>query len=192
MSGSLADVAATSFYPAKPLGGYGDGGAIFTDNDDLAAKMISIRQHGEGIDKYHNVRVGVNGRLDTLQATVLLAKMSIFAEELEARQKVADRYEALTTVEKPHVPEGYRSGWALYSVLSDQRTEMMARLKEQGVPAVIYYVKPLHVQEAFGHLGYKEGDFPVSESASQRIFSLPMHPYLSDTQIDRVIEVVNG
>jgi UDP-2-acetamido-2-deoxy-ribo-hexuluronate aminotransferase len=191
-AGSLAHVAATSFFPAKPLGCYGDGGAIFTDDKELANKLVSIRIHGKGSDKYDNVRVGINGRLDTLQASILLPKLKVFPNELEARQKVAERYsEKLKNhVEVPVIPDGYTSAWAQYSILLDQRDKCQAALNAEGIPTAIYYPKPLHLQTAFSHLGYGPGDMPVSDSASQRIFSLPMHPYLTDEQINRIVDVL--
>lgn len=187
-SGSLAEVAATSFFPAKPLGGYGDGGAILTDNDELADIMRSIRVHGQGTHKYDNVRIGINGRLDTLQAAIVLVKLDIFDQEVEARQQVAQRYhDALkAAVQVPSVAPNCTSVWAQYSVLSPQREVLLQKLKEAGIPTAIYYPKPLHLQEAFTHLGYQAGDFPVSEAAAARIFSLPMHPYL-DAERQKVI-----
>ncbi len=178
--GALTEVAATSFFPAKPLGCYGDGGAVFTDSDALADRLRSIRVHGKGSDKYDNVRIGINGRFDTLQAAVLLAKLEIFDEEIQLRQDVARRYGDLLkgVLETPTVKPDRTSVWAQYSVLSDQRDNLMTHLKENGVPTAIYYPKPLHRQTAYQYLGYGEGDFPVSESVAQRIFSLPMHPYL--------------
>jgi UDP-2-acetamido-2-deoxy-ribo-hexuluronate aminotransferase len=184
--GNLADIAATSFFPAKPLGCYGDGGAIFTDNEALQDRLRSLREHGKGSHKYDNVRVGINGRLDTLQAAILLAKLEIFNDELKQRQEVARRYSEMLSdiVKVPHVPDGLRSAWAQYSVVSDKRAYLMNRLKEAGVPTAIYYPRPLHMQTAFSHLGYRQGEFPVSEYMSERIFSLPMHPYLErDAQI---------
>ncbi len=180
MACSLAEVAATSFFPAKPLGCYGDGGAVFTNDDDLAAVMRSIRIHGQGSNKYENVRIGINGRLDTLQAAILLAKLEVFEKEILDRQEVARRYnEGLKgCVTTPSVPNGYRSAWAQYSVLSDNREQLIDRLKKAGVPTAIYYPKPLHLQGAFENLGYTEGNFHVSEELSKRIFSLPMHGYL--------------
>ena len=196
-AGSLADVAATSFFPAKPLGGYGDGGAVFTDDDELADKLKSIRVHGKGHHKYENIRVGLNARLDTVQAAVLLPKLKVFSEELEKRQNVADRYtEAiqglLPTLESPLVPAGFQSAWAQYSVLTDRRDFIREELGKAGIPTVIYYPTPLHLQPAFADLRYRKGDFPVSESASQRIFSLPMSPYLSDQHIERIIQALEG
>ncbi|MBM4275063.1 MAG: DegT/DnrJ/EryC1/StrS family aminotransferase [Deltaproteobacteria bacterium] len=188
-AGALAEVAATSFFPAKPLGGYGDGGAVFTDNDHLAEILRSIRVHGQGTDRYDNVRLGINGRLDTLQAAILLAKLEVFPREVAARQEVARRYsQALESlVEVPYVAPDCTSVWAQYSVLSDARALLLERLKQAGIPAAIYYPKPIHLQAAFAHLGYQPGDFPVSERAAARIFSLPMHPYLTQDDQDRIV-----
>ena len=196
--GTLGHVASTSFFPAKPLGCYGDGGAVFTDDSDLAAKLRSVRVHGQGSDKYNNVRIGINGRLDTLQAAILLPKLRIFPRELEARQKVAVRYGAGlgNVVETPYIPDGYVSAWAQYSVLTDNRGRLQTALKEAGIPSAIYYPKPLHMQDAYAYLGQKKGQFPNAESAADRILSLPFHPYLDEeTQrkiIDTVVDCVNG
>jgi UDP-2-acetamido-2-deoxy-ribo-hexuluronate aminotransferase len=189
--GNLADIAATSFFPAKPLGCYGDGGAIFTDNEALQERVRSLREHGKGSHKYDNVRVGINGRLDTLQAAIVLAKLEIFNDELKKRQEVATRYSEMLAdiVKVPHVPDGFRSAWAQYSIISDKRANLMDRLKEAGIPTAIYYPRPLHMQTAFSHLGYRQGEFPVSEYMSERIFSLPMHPYLEQ---DAQIRVANA
>lgn len=191
-TGALAEVAATSFFPAKPLGGYGDGGAIFTDDDELAGTLRSIRVHGQGTHKYDNVRIGINGRLDTLQAAILLAKLDIFDQEVAARQEVAQRYsKALKeVVEVPYVAPESTTVWAQYSILSDQRALLQQKLKESGIPTAVYYPLPLHMQGAFAHLGHQPGDFPVSESAAQRIFSLPMHPYLKPHDQDLIIEAL--
>ena len=191
-AGALSEMAATSFFPAKPLGCYGDGGAVFTDDDDLAEVLGSIRVHGQGKHKYEHVRIGLNGRLDTLQAAVLLAKLEIFDQEVTARQRVAQQYsEALNTlVEVPFVAQACTSVWAQYSVLSMHRELLLQKLQEAQIPTAIYYPLPLHLQRAFAHLGYKQGDFPVSESASQRIFSLPMHPYLGQADQARIIQVL--
>lgn len=191
---SFGNIACTSFFPAKPLGCYGDGGMCFTDNDQLAAKLDSIRVHGKGADKYDNVRIGINGRLDTLQAAILLAKFDIFPEEVELRNEVAARYNYLLSshhsLRIPEVPSGYKSVWAQYSILAEdeeQRSMMMEKLKKAGIPTAIYYPKPLHLQTAFAYLGYKPGDFPVSENFASRIFSLPMHPYLTPSVQERII-----
>jgi UDP-2-acetamido-2-deoxy-ribo-hexuluronate aminotransferase len=181
---SFGMIACTSFFPAKPLGCYGDGGMCFTQDDRLAELLRSIRVHGQGSDKYENIRIGINGRLDTLQAAILLAKFEIFPEEMDLRREVARRYnEGLAGfVTMQEIPEGCRSAWAQYSILardSDERSSLMAKLKEAGIPTAIYYPKPLHCQTAFAGLGYKEEDFPVSEDCARRIFNLPMHPYLA-------------
>ena len=191
-AGALAEVAATSFFPAKPLGGYGDGGAVFTDDDDLADVLRSIRVHGQGKDKYENVRIGLNGRLDTLQAAVLLAKLEIFDEEVVDRQRIARQYsQALNAlVGVPFVAPECTSVWAQYSVLSEHRELLLQKLQAAQIPAAIYYPVPLHLQGAFAHLGYKPGDFPVSENASRRIFSLPMHPYLDQADQERIVQVL--
>lgn len=188
-AGSLADIGCTSFFPSKPLGCYGDGGMCFTDDDQRAQLMRSISLHGEGNDRYENVRIGINGRLDTLQAAVLLAKFDIFPEELELRQKVARSYTELLSCSNfatPRVADGYRSSWAQYSLIAKSEGHRAAarnRLKEKGIPTAVYYPKPLHLQTAFGSLSYKRWDFPVSEDCSERIFSLPMHPYLKDDEM---------
>ena len=191
-AGDLSEMAATSFFPAKPLGCYGDGGAVFTDDDNLAEVLGSIRVHGQGKHKYEHVRTGLNGRLDTLQAAVLLAKLEIFDQEVTARQRVARQYsEALNPlVEAPFVAPACTSVWAQYSVLSESRELLQQKLQAAQIPTAIYYPLPLHLQRAFAHLGYKPGDFPVSESAARRIFSLPMHPYLGQADQERIIQVL--
>lgn len=191
----LGHIAATSFFPAKPLGCYGDGGAVFTDDDDLAQKLLSIRVHGQGMDKYHNVRIGLNGRLDTLQAAVLLEKLEIFPSELVARNRIADEYTtsiaaAKIDVKPPTVPPECTSAWAQYSVLTEHRERFREKLDRQSIPTMIYYPTPLHLQPAFAYLGYGEGDFPVAESVARNIFSLPMHPYLTLSTQKRVIDAL--
>ncbi len=190
----LADIGATSFFPAKPLGCYGDGGALFTDNNDLADRIRSIRLHGKGTEKYDNVRIGLNGRLDTLQASILLEKLEIYPSELEAKNNVAQRYSNRLNqyVDVPQVPDQCLSAWAQYSVKSANREEIRSKLNEAKIPTAVYYPKPLHLQPAFTHLGYGKGDFPVSEETSKTIFSLPMHPYLSDEQIDRITGIIKN
>lgn len=190
---SLSPIGCTSFFPAKPLGCYGDGGMCFTDDSSLASVMDSLRVHGKGTDKYDNVRVGINGRMDTFQAAILLSKFSIFQEEVDLRQEVAERYASLLSgiqgLTAPNVPRGYKSVWAQYSVLAaseNHRTQLQSALKEAGIPTAVYYPKPLHLQTAFAHLGYKKGDFPISEDASCRIFSLPMHPYLKVEEQEKI------
>ena len=181
---SFGTIACTSFFPAKPLGCYGDGGMCFTDDDHFAELLRSIRVHGQGSDKYENVRIGINGRLDTLQAAILLAKFAIFPEEIDLRQEVFRRYNELLSgsVKTPEIPGGCKSAWAQYSILvrnSAERSDLMAKLKGAGIPTAVYYPKPLHLQKAFAGLDYREGDFPVTEDCARRIFSLPMHPYLA-------------
>lgn len=196
---SLADPACTSFFPAKPLGGYGDGGMCFTNDDSLAEKILSLRIHGQGTDKYQNVRIGINGRLDTFQAAVLLVKMEIFPEELELRRQKARQYTALlgdgsSRVICPSVPEGYTSAWAQYSVLAKEgvdRSELLQKLKAENIPTAIYYPTPLHLQPAFARLGYNKGDFPNSEDCAERIFSLPFHPYLAEEDQERIAYLLN-
>ena len=183
------DIGTTSFFPAKPLGCYGDGGAVFTDDDQLAERLGSIRVHGKGIDKYDNVRVGLNARLDTFQASIVLAKLEIYEDEIESRQRVAAQYTSglsEANLKLPMVPDNARSVWAQYTVQSEDRASVQTRLKDAGIPTAVYYVKPLHLLEAFSDLGYKEGDFPNSEAASERVFSLPFHPYLTGEEIQKV------
>jgi UDP-2-acetamido-2-deoxy-ribo-hexuluronate aminotransferase len=191
---SLADIAATSFFPAKPLGCYGDGGMVFTDNDELASRLDSIRVHGKGSDKYDNIRIGINGRCDTLQAAILLAKFEIFVEEIELRQKVALRYNQLLDVSdklmSPSVKPGNKSVWAQYCVLCKNRDVILDALKNAKIPSAIYYPKPLHVQGAYKYLGYSSGDFSVSDRTASAIFSIPMHPYLADEDQERIAQVI--
>jgi dTDP-4-amino-4,6-dideoxygalactose transaminase len=199
MACSFGSIGCTSFFPAKPLGGYGDGGMCFTDDGQLAEIMGSLRVHGKGHHKYDNVRIGVNGRLDTIQAGILLAKFDIFPEEIELRQQVAKRYTAmlnpLANIEIPAIPQGYKSAWAQYSILAagdKQRTDLQNKLKEADIPTAIYYPKPLHLQSAFSYLGYKKGDFPISEDISRRIFSLPMHPYLTEEAQQKIAGIMGN
>jgi UDP-2-acetamido-2-deoxy-ribo-hexuluronate aminotransferase len=197
-AGSLGDVACTSFYPAKPLGAYGDGGMCFTNSDATAELLKSIRIHGMGQHQYDNVRIGINGRLDTLQAAILLAKFDIFPAEIKMRGQAAATYSRLLAgcsgVQLPLVKREFESVWAQYSLLAESQTHREAtrqRLSAAGIPTAIYYPKPLHLQAAFGDLGYRAGDFPVSEDCAARIFSLPMHPYLSLAEQERIADLVN-
>ncbi|MBT8369314.1 MAG: DegT/DnrJ/EryC1/StrS aminotransferase family protein [Deltaproteobacteria bacterium] len=194
---AYGNLACTSFFPAKPLGCYGDGGMCFTDDAKLSENMQSIRVHGKGHHKYDNVRIGVNGRLDTLQAGILLAKLDIFPQEIELRQQVAKRYSELLQSQfnlmPPTIPPGYKCAWAQYSILAQNakhRSDMQNRLKASNIPTAIYYPKPLHLQSAFSYLGYRNGDFPVSEDCSDRIFSLPMHPYLAEKDQQKIAEII--
>ena len=179
-AGAFGDIATTSFFPAKPLGCYGDGGAIFTNDDDYAELIRSYRVHGKGKDKYDNVRIGMNSRLDTLQAAILLEKLAEFPTELENRNKAAQQYthELSSTYKTPRVPKGYVSSWAQYTLQSDDRDSAMAKYKAQGIPTVIYYGTCMHEQTAFADLGHKLGDFPIAEKLARSVFSLPMHGYL--------------
>ena len=189
---SLAPIAATSFFPAKPLGAYGDGGMVFTTSEPLHKKLLSIRVHGQGSNKYDNIRVGINGRLDTIQAAILLAKFDIFPEEISLKQQITSYYNKKLAgfVTIPYVKDYNVSAWAQYSVLSPDRNRIMKNLKEDGIPCAIYYPRPLHLQEAFANLNYNKGDFPISEDISNKIFSLPMHPYLEIKDQIRIIEVM--
>ena len=194
---AYGNIACTSFFPAKPLGCYGDGGMCFTDDAKLSENMESIRVHGKGHHKYDNVRIGVNGRLDTLQAGILLAKLDIFPQEIELRQQVAKRYTELlksqVNLMPPTIPRGYKSAWAQYSILAQNakhRSDMQNRLKASNIPTAIYYPKPLHLQSAFSYLGYRNGDFPVSEDCADRIFSLPMHPYLAEKDQQKIADMI--
>jgi dTDP-4-amino-4,6-dideoxygalactose transaminase len=185
----------TSFFPAKPLGCFGDGGAIFTDSDELADTLRSIRIHGQGSDKYDNVRLGITGRLDTIQAAVLLEKLKIFDDEIVARNKVADRYARslgnLVTV--PRVSEGNTSIWACYVIRLPKGTDRDAfanALKAQGVPTAIYYAKSMHMQTAYKDYPVVDGGLPVCEALSADVISLPVHAYLDEAAQDRVIQAV--
>lgn len=194
MACNLTDMAATSFFPAKPLGCYGDGGAVFTNDKDIAEKIQSLRVHGKGSDKYDNVRIGINGRLDTIQAAILLAKLEIFPEEIKQRQTVAQKYakglQEKVTVPEP--PDRYTSAWAQYSIITNQRHLLIETLKKKDIPTAIYYPKPLHLQTAFSYLDYEKGYFPVSEQTAETIVSLPMHPYLDTNSQDTIIESVSS
>ena len=185
--------AATSFYPAKPLGGYGDGGAIFTDDDALSDILRSIRVHGQGGGgKGGHVRIGVNGRLDTLQAAILLAKLEIFSEELKARERVAgwyaERLAGLEGLRPPLVGDGRVSAWAQYSILvsGGRRDAAAAFLKSRGIPTNIYYPTPMHLLGAFKNLGYQAEDFPVALACSRDILALPFHPYMTEADVSAV------
>jgi len=191
--GTLGTITTTSFFPAKPLGCYGDGGALFTDDDDLARTLRSLRVHGQGGDKYDNVRVGLNSRLDTLQAAILLEKLEIFPDEIEARNRVAERYASGLgdVVAVPAMAEGVTSVWAQYTVRvgGNRRDMLAARLKDAGVPTAIYYPQPLHRQTAYRAFP-SAGNLPVSDRLSAEVLSLPMHPYLEPAVQDRIIRAV--
>lgn len=192
--GSLAYVTATSFFPAKPLGCYGDGGAIFTDDAAFADVIASLRAHGQGTDRYDNVRVGMTGRLDTIQAAVLLEKLAIFADEIVARERIARRYSSALqdVVKTPYVAEDRTSVWAQYTIRlrPGAREDFAARLKSVGIPTAVYYAKPLHRQEAYRRFPAGAGGLPVTERLAQDVISLPMHAYLDEMAQDRIIDAV--
>ena len=177
---SFGDISTTSFFPAKPLGCYGDGGAVFTDDDDYANLLRSYRVHGKGEDKYDNVRIGINSRLDTIQAAILLEKLAEFPVEVVARNRAADSYKKNLSAKykTPTIPSGYRSSFAQYTLVVDDRQDVINQFKELGVPTVIYYQKCLHQQKAFAHLGYCDRNFPNASNLANKVLSLPMHPYL--------------
>jgi UDP-2-acetamido-2-deoxy-ribo-hexuluronate aminotransferase len=191
----FGDFSATSFFPAKSLGCYGDGGAIFTDDEEMYQILTSIRVHGKGSFKYENVRLGLNARLDTLQAAILLPKLHEFDKENEHRKWAAARYgERLKDkFQIPVVQDGFSSGFGYYTLKgesAEQRTKIMDGLKAQGIPTMIYYPKPLHLQTVYVPLGYKDGDLPVSEKLCQTVFSLPMHGYITEEVIDAVCDAI--
>jgi dTDP-4-amino-4,6-dideoxygalactose transaminase len=192
--GSLGDLATTSFFPAKPLGGYGDGGAIFTASDAHAEVLRSLRSHGEGVDRYDNVRIGMTGRLDTLQAAVLLQKLSIFDDELARRRAVAARYSdelavSAPSVRTPDTPADRTSSWAQYTVELDDRDAVAARLAADGIPTAVYYRRPLHRQPAYAGYPAPVGA-PVADRLAGRVLSLPMHPYLDEAAQHRVVDAL--
>jgi len=192
--GSFGDVAATSFYPAKPLGCYGDGGAIFTNDDKLAEECKAIRIHGTKTDKYNSEMIGLNGRLDSMQAAVLLEKLNIFQEELEMRNEIDAYYRQFLNNAQYH-PNEYQSAHALFSIVlgsNSKRKKLIKKLSENAIPSVVYYKLPIHLMKAFEYLNYKKGSFPVSEQLSENIVSLPMHPYLSRNEIDAIINVMKN
>lgn len=194
-TGSIGTIATTSFFPAKPLGCYGDGGAIFTDDAELAKLIDSLRVHGKGSDKYDNVRIGLNSRLDTLQAAILLEKLAVYKDEIARRQVVAQRYaEALgDAIAVPQVPEGCTSVWAQYTLKARdtaQRDRIMASLRDDGIPSVVYYPRPLHTQTAYaGFLRDPQG-LGTAERLAGQVLSLPMHPYLTSDDQDKVVSAV--
>jgi dTDP-4-amino-4,6-dideoxygalactose transaminase len=192
--GALAPATATSFFPAKPLGCYGDGGAVLTDDEELAQVMRSLRVHGEGRDRYDCVRIGLNGRLDTIQAAVLLEKLKIFPEEILARERIARRYSSglAEVASVPSIARGSTSVWAQYTLRlpAGRRDGLAAALKAQGIPTAIYYPTPLHRQQPYQRFPVAEGGVPVSERLAEEVISLPMHAYLDDVTQDRIIEAV--
>ena len=192
--GTLAPVTATSFFPAKPLGCYGDGGALFTDDDEMAGVLRSLRVHGQGADKYDNVRIGITGRLDSIQAAVLIEKLKIFADEIVARERTARRYhDGLGDVAiVPRIAAGLASVWAQYTIRlpAGRRADVAARLHADGVPTAIYYPKPLHRQEAFRQSPVAGNGLPATDRLAEEVLSLPMHAYLDEPTQDRIIDAV--
>ena len=192
--GTFGHATATSFFPAKPLGCYGDGGAVFTDDDALAETIVSLRVHGQGSDKYDNVRIGLTSRLDTIQAAILSEKLKIFPEEIAARDEAARRYaQGLgDLVIVPKVPAGLTSVWAQYTIriAGGRRDKVAAALKAEGIPTAIYYPIPLHRQQAYRHYPVGEGGLAVSEQLAAEVLSLPMHAYLDAATQDRIIDAV--
>lgn len=194
--GTLAESTTTSFYPSKPLGAYGDAGAIFTENEELLNILHSLRVHGQGEDKYENIRIGINGRCDTLQAAILIEKLAIFPEEISLRQQVADRYaEGLNDIViTPFVEKGCQSTWAQYTIKVDpeKRGEVMEGLKAEGIPTMIHYPLPLHDQKAYDHYPCATDTLPVSEALANCVLSLPMHPYLEPHVQDHIINCLRN
>ncbi|TFH32950.1 MAG: DegT/DnrJ/EryC1/StrS family aminotransferase [Deltaproteobacteria bacterium] len=184
---ALSDIGCTSFFPSKPLGCYGDGGACFTDKDDLATRMRQIRVHGQD-RRYHHKILGINGRMDTLQAAVLLAKLDLFPTEVAARSHIGGRYTELLghAVATPYVEPNNTSVYAQYTVQVDDREAVQKTLRNAGIPTAIHYPIPLHRQPVFAGLNLPEGSFPVAESAAKRVLSIPMHPYLTEAEIVRI------
>jgi dTDP-4-amino-4,6-dideoxygalactose transaminase len=190
-AGTLGDVSTTSFFPAKPLGCYGDGGAIFTPHENIADRVRSLKNHGLGNHKYDNVRIGINSRLDTIQAAILLEKLDIFESEIEKRNEVAGIYENLmtSTTITPKVPIGFRSAWAQYTILVDNRDLLAQKLHQHNIPYGIYYRLPLHQQKVYS-CSHEHTYAPNSEALSHRALSLPMHPYLTIEQLHKIVGIL--
>ncbi|MEO1093074.1 MAG: DegT/DnrJ/EryC1/StrS family aminotransferase [Pseudomonadota bacterium] len=193
--GTFGDFTATSFFPAKPLGCYGDGGAVFFDDDELREVLLSLRVHGQGRDKYDNVRIGMNGRMDTIQCAVVLEKLKIFDDEIDARDRVAERYaESLADVATvPTVGPGLRSVWAQYTLTlapGTDRDTVQEWLRQQGIPTAVYYGRAMHQQTAYAHFPVAGNGLPVAEDLAKRVLSLPMHPYLDEPTQDRIVDAV--
>jgi dTDP-4-amino-4,6-dideoxygalactose transaminase len=190
--GTMAPITATSFFPAKPLGCYGDGGAIFTDDEETLGVLHSLRVHGQGGDKYENVRIGINGRMDTLQAAILIQKLAVFEDEIVARQRIAGCYaDGLSDVAQVQkIEDGATSVWAQYTIRLGNRDHVASRLREAGVPTAIYYPIPLHRQTPYQEYPAAPAGLPVSEKLAGQVLSLPMHPYLNETDQDMIINAV--
>ncbi len=201
---SLGDISTTSFFPAKPLGCYGDGGAVFTNDNDLAEKMKSLRLHGQS-KRYHHKYIGMGGRLDTIQAAVLNVKLKHYPKDLKLRQEVAEKYNKQFNIREtpqerrqnltfkiPFIENERTSAYAQYSIRVKNRNEIQSKLKEKGIPTAVHYPMPLHLQECFEYLGYKEGDFPIAEQVSKEIMSLPMNPYLGDGEIEYICREIKN
>ena len=194
---SFGDISTTSFFPAKPLGCYGDGGAVFTDNEEYYKLMCSLAVHGKGEFKYDNVRLGYNSRLDTVQAAILLVKLKAFKEyELDARNRIAASYSEKLKDKyvTPYIPEGFGSSWAQYTLILEseaEREKLQSELKAKGIPSMVYYPKPMHLQTAFANVESREEELAVSTALSKRVLSIPMHPYLTDEMIEEICDVLN-
>lgn len=190
--GAIGDITTTSFFPAKPLGGYGDGGAVFTDDDALAATVRSLRVHGQGTDKYDNVRIGINGRLDTLQASILLVKLAIFGDEIAKREAAAERYARLLpeSCRRPLLIPGASSVWALYTIRTEDRDDRLRRLREQGAATMVYYRCPLHAQPAYKAYPQTRTGLPITTKLTGCVLSLPMHPYLTAQDQRRIAAIL--
>lgn len=188
---NLGDISTTSFFPSKPLGCYGDGGAVFTNNEEYANKIKLLRVHGQN-KRYHHKYIGIGGRLDTMQAAILLAKLPYFKKELKDRQKVADHYTSGLSkiLQTPVIKPNRSSVWAQYTLRVKNRDALQIKLKENGIPTSVFYPIPLHLQECFQYLRHQQGDFPISEKASNEVMSIPMNPFLTDDQIDYVINTL--
>ncbi|MEM9280778.1 MAG: DegT/DnrJ/EryC1/StrS family aminotransferase [Verrucomicrobiota bacterium] len=193
LSGTLSSIGSTSFFPSKPLGGYGDGGALFTNDDELAETMRQIRVHGQ-VDKHHHPILGLNGRLDSIQAAILISKLAIFAEEVKLREEVGQRYNFMCAeiegVTTPKIMEENTSVYAQYTILAENRGELQAKLQSNGIPSVSYYAVPLHLQPVFSRLNYHFGDFPVTERIARQCLSLPMSPYLTREDQEKVVSAI--
>jgi len=192
MDSTLGDISTTSFFPAKPLGCFGDGGAVFTNNDILANKIKSLRVHGQS-KRYHHQYIGIGGRMDTIQCAVVDVKLKYYEKDLKLRQEVALKYgeKLKMNSEKlilPFIDKRATSAFAQYSIRIKNRDVVQANLKEKGIPTAVHYPMPLHMQECFAYLGYEKGDFPIAELVSSEIISLPMNPYLSDNEIGYIAE----